>query len=226
MGLCEQAPVGHPRCEAPVEDGSLSTRTSRRVIERARRPTRRPTRSASTASNMSERAELILDALASRAARTDWHGSGRNVADGCHRHHGRSRRWLNRPDRQSPDAVTISVDSDNPSITLSNRSCWSTRAKRHRNAIGPCLNRLSEGHRRRPVIQPPAGRPSDRTNIGTPPMSARSFYPPASASPPAGNRLRRLRLFRSPTGEQVRARLSACRARVVHRVSARFAFWW
>jgi hypothetical protein len=32
-------------------------------------------------------------------------------------------------------------------------------------------------------------------------MSARSFYPPASASPPAGSRSRRLRLFRSPIGE-------------------------
>jgi hypothetical protein len=37
--------------------------------------------------------------------------------------------------------------------------------------------------------------------MGTPPMSARSFYPPASASPPAGSRSRRLRLFRSPIGE-------------------------
>jgi hypothetical protein len=45
--------------------------------------------------------------------------------------------------------------------------------------------------------------------MGAPPMSGRSFYAPASASPPAGSRSRRLRLFRSPIGK------SAARAAAV-----------
>lgn len=36
--------------------------------------------------------------------------------------------------------------------------------------------------------------------MGTLPMSGRSFYPPASASPPRGSRSRRLRVFRSAIG--------------------------
>lgn len=150
------------------------------------------------------------------------------MGDGCRRRHGRSRRWLNRSDRQSPDALTIPVDSDNPSIALSNGRCWSARAIRHGKAIGPCPESVSGG-------SPPARGDAAACRLALEPHQhghathvGAVLYPPASASPRAGSRSRRLRLFRSAIGESaVRARLSACLARVVRRVSARFASrWW
>ena len=39
---------------------------------------------------------------------------------------------------------------------------------------------------RRSVMLPRAGRPSNRTTMGRLLVSGRSFYPPASASPPRG----------------------------------------
>lgn len=95
-------------------------------------------------------------------------------------------------------------------------------------AIGPCPESVSGG-------SPPAPGDAAAYRLALEPHQhghathvGAVLYPPASASPRAGSRSRRPRLFRSAIGESaVRARLSACLARVVRRVSARFAFrWW
>jgi hypothetical protein len=134
------------------------------------------------------------------------------VGDGCHRCHGRSRRCAEpagppKPRRaHNPGGQRQSVEY------AQQRQRSSARAKRHGKAIGRAIPRIccpEVTAARRSLTQPRAGWPSNRTNMGTPPMSGRSFYPPASASPPARSRPRRLRLFRSPIGE------SAARAAAV-----------
>ena len=112
-------------------------------------------------------------------------GSGRNVGDGCRRRHRGSpvaERVRAAKARTRPQSRWTATIRRRRRLTLSNRSCWSPCAIRHRKAIGQVLALLAGG-------SPPYGvrdaaavrRPSGRTPYG------QAIRAPPVLLPPSGS---------------------------------------